>query len=415
MFWYSFFNVFSIKTSKKLILLMMKFDEEEKKVVPTATPVQGLEPQKLDHKINRYFFLAIIIVFGFLLYCSLSQFFTAFLGAVVFYVLSKKKMDKLLKKGWKKSAAAALVLVISFIIIMVPIVIAGFLLYNKGKYYLANPNLLVASLQKVRTQIEHNYHISIISDQKIAELQSSVAGAISGLLNEGLTVFGNITMLYFFLYFMLISINRMEAAIVFFLPFKRSKIELFGKELVAQTFSNSIGVPAIAVAQGLIGLAGYLIAGVPEASFWAIITAFSSILPVIGTAIVWVPLAVYLFVINHTWQGGFLIVWGLLVLGITDNVVRFMLAKKMADVHPIITVLGVIMGIKYFGLIGLIFGPVLISYFLILLKIYYVEYQSGMPVIKKKKNVPVRFNLPFLGKPVKKQKIPPYASDRSDR
>jgi predicted PurR-regulated permease PerM len=212
-------------------------------------------------------------------------------------------------------------------------------------------------------------------------------------------------MLYFFLYFMLITINRMEAAIVFFLPFKRSKIELFGKELVAQTFSNAIGVPAIAVAQGTIGLIGFTIAGVPEAGFWAIITAFSSIIPVIGTGIIWIPVAIYLFVINHTWQGTFMVFWGILVLGIADNVVRFVLAKKMADVHPIITVLGVIMGINYFGLIGLIFGPVLISYFIILLKIYYLEYQVGVPVIKKKRNIPVRFNLPFLGNQVKRKKV----------
>lgn len=394
---------------------MIKFDEEEKKVVGTSAPVKGLEPQKLDHKINRYFFLAIIIIFALLLYASLSQFFTAFLGAVVFYVLSRKRMDKLIKRGWKKPAAAVFVMFISLIIIIVPIAIAGILLYNKGKYYLANPDLLVASLQKVRAQIEQNYGFSVISEQKIADLKIYATSAISGLLNESLSFFGNITMLYFFLYFMLITINRMEAAIVFFLPFKRNKIELFGRELVAQTFSNAIGVPAIAVAQGTIGLIGYSIAGVPEAGFWAVITAFSSIIPVIGTAIVWVPIAAYLFVIHHTWQGGFMVAWGLLVLGVTDNVVRFMMARKMADVHPVITVLGVIMGVKYFGITGLIFGPVLISYFLILLKIYYLEYQVGMPVIKKRRNMPVRFNLPFLGSATKKKKDPHHATDRGNR
>jgi predicted PurR-regulated permease PerM len=141
-------------------------------------------------------------------------------------------------------------------------------------------------------------------------------------------------------------------------------------------------------------------------------TAFASVIPIVGTAVIWLPVTAYLFVINHTWQGVFMLVWGAIVLGLTDNVVRFMLAKKMADVHPIITVLGVIMGLKYFGLAGLVFGPVLISYFLILLKIYYLEYQSGVPVVKKKKVVPVRFNLPFLGGPGKKKKIP-YASNRS--
>jgi predicted PurR-regulated permease PerM len=112
---------------------------------------------------------------------------------------------------------------------------------------------------------------------------------------------------------MLININRLEASIVFFLPFKREKIELFGKELVALTFSNSVGVPAIAVAQGVIGYIGYSITGVPEAGFWAVVTGFASIVPLIGAALVWVPAAIYLFVVHHTWQGTFLVVWGLIV------------------------------------------------------------------------------------------------------
>jgi predicted PurR-regulated permease PerM len=61
-------------------------------------------------------------------------------------------------------------------------------------------------------------------------------------------------------------------------------------------------------------------------------------------------------------------------------VIRFVLAKKMADVHPVVTILGVIMGLQYFGITGLIFGPLIISYFILLLKMYYMEYQ------KKQKN-----------------------------
>lgn len=372
-----------------------------------------METNPFDRKLNRYFFLTIIIIFGILLYYSLAQFFTAFLGSVIFYILSKRLMERLIKRhGWKKTSAAVMVIFITFIIIMIPIGVMGMLLYNKGKYYVAHPDMLVLSLKKLQFKLEKNYDIQVFSDENIAKIKEYATGMISSLLNEGLNFFGTITMLYFFLYFMLVNINRMEAAIVFFLPFKRDKIELFGRELVSLTFSNSVGVPAIAVAQGLIGYFGYLIAGLPEAGFWAIITAFSSVIPIIGTGLVWAPASIYLFFIGHTWQGGFMLAWGLVVLGLTDNVVRFVLAKRMADVHPIITVLGVIMGLKYFGIVGLIFGPVLISYFIILLKLYYIEYQSGLPVVNKKKNVPVRFNLPFLGNQLKWKK-PPYASDRN--
>ncbi|TDH23010.1 AI-2E family transporter [Segetibacter sp. 3557_3] len=372
-----------------------------------------MEEKPLDQKINRYIFLSIIIIFGLLLYYSLSQFFTAFLGAVIFYILSRRLMDRLVKKrGWKRTAAAVYVMFISVIIIMVPIFIISYLLYMKGKYYLANPDLMVQSLHSLQDRIQHQFNIAVLTEENIAGIKAKATGAISSLLNEGLNFFGTITMLYFFLYFMLININRMEAAIVFYLPFKREKIELFGKELVNLTFSNSVGVPAIAVAQGLCGYIGYLIAGVPEAGFWAVITAFSSIVPLIGTALVWLPVSVYLFTMGHSWQGSFLLVWGLIVLGLTDNVVRFVLAKKMADVHPIITVLGVIMGIKYFGISGLVFGPVLISYFIILLKLYYLEFQSGKPAVQRKRTIPVRFNLPFLGQPTKRKKVY-HESDRS--
>lgn len=369
-----------------------------------------------DHKINRYFFLAIIIIFGLFLYYGLAQFFTAFLGAVIIYILSKPLMEKLIKKHrWKKVRAAVVVIIISIIIIMVPISIASLLLYNKGKYYLANPELLVQSLKRTQISLQNNYNIHLLSDERIGEIKAYATHFISSILNESLNFFGTITMLYFFLYFMLLNINRMEAAIVFFLPFKRDKIEIFGKELVNLTYANSVGVPAIAVAQGIIGYIGYAIVGLPEPGFWAVMTGFASIVPLIGTALIWAPVSAYLFIIHHTWQGTFIIIWGLTILGITDNVVRFMLAKKIADVHPIITVLGVIMGLKYFGVTGLIFGPVLISYFLILLRLYYLEFQVTLPIIKKKKNTPVRFNLPFLGHQTKRKKPLANESDRSNQ
>jgi len=68
----------------------------------------------------------------------------------------------------------------------------------------------------------------------------------------------------------------------------------------------------------------------------------------------------------------------------------------MADVHPLVTLLGVIMGLQYFGITGLIFGPLIISYFLILLKIYYREFQYTPTVIKKKKVAKMQFKLPFI-------------------
>ena len=90
---------------------------------------------------------------------------------------------------------------------------------------------------------------------------------------------------------------------------------------------------------------------------------------------------------HQTGYGIFLLSWGVIVIGLSDNLIRFLLAKKMADVHPVVTVLGIIMGLRYFGITGLIFGPLLISYFIILLQIYYSEYQKPANDKRKKRNI----------------------------
>lgn len=171
----------------------------------------------------------------------------------------------------------------------------------------------------------------------------------------------------------------MEAAILLYLPFKRSQMKVFVEELRMQTFTNSVVVPLIIVIHGILLLIAYLISGVQDAIFWSVISGFASIIPLVGTSILWMPMALYLLSQGHVWQGIFLIAWGMIIIGLSDNVIRFALAKKMANVHPVVTVLGVIIGLRFFGITGLIFGPLIISYFLILIKIYYVEYLQHKP------------------------------------
>lgn len=358
------------------------------------------------YKVNRYIFLAIIILFAVLLLFSMKEFFTSFLGAVMFYVLSKKPMEWLIKrKNWKKTNASILIIIISFFIILLPLLLVGTMLYNEAMLVASNPDTIIKPLRDFDQTIYQRFHVSLLSGDSMQKIQRFATDTVSMLLDTGLNFFSSIIMMYFFLYFLLMNINRLEASIVFYLPFKRSIIEIFGNELVAQTFSNAVGVPLIAVAQGLLSFLAYYVTGMHQAGFWAVITGFASIIPLVGTGLIWIPASVYFFATGHTWEGFFIFGWGLIIIGISDNVIRFLLAKKMADVHPVVTVLGVIIGLKYFGITGLIFGPLIISYFMILLKIYYVEYQK--PAIERRKIrtiLPSYFNLPFLGQTTVKKK-----------
>ena len=147
--------------------------------------------------------------------------------------------------------------------------------------------------------------------------------------------------------------------------------------------SNAIGIPLIAFAQGLIGLIGYLIIGVKEPFFWFGVTCIAAMLPVIGAALAYIPLAIIFFANNQTGQGIAMLVFGFGIIGTIDNVLRFTLLKKIGNVHPLTTVFGVIIGLSLFGFIGLIFGPLLISLFMLLLKIYSSEFITKQRDINK--------------------------------
>jgi len=352
-----------------------------------------------EHKINRYIFLGVILIFAGFLFYTLQQFFTAFLAAVLFYVLSKPSVEFLVKrKNWSKTSAAVLVIVMSFFIILLPFSLLAGMLYNKAILIANHTDDFLAPLKALDKQLQADYHFQLLSDKNLNGLESYFTNFISTLLNQGLNLLSSIGMMYFILFFMITNLNRMEAAIVFYLPFRRDKIMLFANELHAQTVSNAVGVPLIAVIQGSLAWGYYLWVDLSQPGFWAVLTGISSIIPIVGAGLIWVPISIYLMANVGIGAGIGLIAWGALVLGIMDNVVRFVLAKKMADVHPLVTLLGVIMGLKYFGITGLIFGPLLISYFLILLKIYYQEFQHTPTTITKKRVFKTSFKLPFLNR-----------------
>ena len=99
-------------------------------------------------------------------------------------------------------------------------------------------------------------------------------------------------------------------------------------------------------------------------------------LPIVGAALAYVPLAIIFFVGGETWRGVAMLLFGFGIIGTVDNIFRFWLQKKIGDVHPLITVFGVILGLKLFGFVGLIFGPLLISVFILLIRIYRLEFSG---------------------------------------
>lgn len=327
-----------------------------------------------EHLINKYLTALFILILGAFLFYGLNEFFSAFLGAIVFYILFRKFMAYLaFKKGFNKALSAVIIILISFIIVVLPIGILVIMIMKKVTAVMDNPDAIKNYVDMISTKIEAlpgNFSIGNIGDKAATYATSHAAD----WLNSSFSVGASLIMMYFLLYFLLMNVKKLEATLMQYLPFNDDKILLFGKELVDQTYGNAIGVPAVAAAQGFAAYGAYLIAGIPDAGIYAILTGFASIIPLVGTAIIWIPIAIILFANDQIWQGVFVTAFCVIVMTNLDNIVRMVVSKKIGDVHPITTVLGVIFGLKFFGLPGLVFGPLLISYLILLIKIYHTEY-----------------------------------------
>ena len=322
-------------------------------------------------------FFVLLVLLAYILFSQILIFIPSFLGAITFYVLLRKWNNTLVnKRKMKKGKAATLLILLSVLVVVGPLYFFGNMVGAKIISIIHRSNELVAAVNKFSYNLQEKYGIQILSKENVDKAGGLVATAIPNILGATFNTLTVLMMLYFILFFMLAQSKEMELWLVRNLPLRDENVISLGTELHKLIINNAIGVPLIALLQGIVALIGYLIFGVPDPWFWFAITAFGAMLPVVGAAVGYVPLSIVLLLQGPTWKGFVILAYGLLIIGITDNVARFALQKKLGDVHPLITVLGVILGINLFGFIGIIFGPILISLFVLLVQIYVNEFGS---------------------------------------
>jgi len=327
-------------------------------------------------KVRQIAFMAIIVGIGWVLFREMQVFIPAFLGALTLYVIMDKYQRLLVKRKWKPALAAGVLMLLSFLIILIPIMLLINLLTSKVSFAVQHSGEVLDAIKVFLKKIETQIGTNIISENNLSQMGSQVAEMIPSVLGTTFNILTTLVIMYFMLYFMLVNRGKMEAFTYDMLPIESEDIEMVGKEVRNMVLSNAIVIPLIAIAQGVVGLIGYLIIGVKEPILWFTITCITAMLPVVGAAVAYVPLAIIFFAQGEPLKGLFMVIYGFGVIGTVDNLFRFGLAKKIGDIHPLITIFGVIIGIDLFGFIGLIFGPLLISLFLLLVKIYLKEFHN---------------------------------------
>lgn len=319
--------------------------------------------------------LSIIILLGLFLAWSLSGFITSLLSAIIIYVLAKPLLRYLLVRlRWKKSLSVITVMVLSFLILLGPVWTLYSLLASKINYAVTHSDELLQGLKEMDTFIAARTGISVLSEDVLLKIKELATTIIPQILGATADMFATMGIMYFILYYMLMNLGKAEKAIGELLPMQDEKAMRFAAELESAVYSNVLGAPVLAILQGFTAGFAYWMFGLEEPWFWGAISGFMSFVPIVGTAMVWLPAGIYQLVNGENWQGIGILVFGAVVITNIDNVFRFTLQKKFADVHPLVTVLGVIVGLKWFGITGIVFGPLLISYFLLMIRMYREDY-----------------------------------------
>jgi predicted PurR-regulated permease PerM len=330
-----------------------------------------------NNRLKQIAYLALLVGLGWIVFSELSVYIPSLLGAITFYVMMRNTMNKLVyKRKWKRGGAGIVLILLSFLIVLVPIWVLITMLGSKLTYAINHSQQVLATLNNFVTHVEVRYKIELLSEQNFQQAGAYIANSLPRILGATFDTILAIVLMYFVLYFMLIRSKEMEEFLYDYIPLKDENINWIAKDLNKLVYNNALAVPLIALFQGIVGVVGYLIFGIPDPWFWFVITAITSMLPFVGAAAAYVPLSIYMYSVGPAWKGTAVLLWGFIIIGLVDNVFRIIIQKKWGDVHPLITAFGVLIGINLFGFVGLIFGPIIIAMFLLLVKIYINEFAT---------------------------------------
>lgn len=316
----------------------------------------------------------LLVVLGIMIAVAVTPFAAGLLGALVLYVAVAPGYRRL--SGRVPRRAAALIIVVATAgLILLPIVwlvviaieqAPAALHQLQGSTGLARlAALRVGDLDIGARVVEAGGQlVSWVSTQAFRAL----GGAVRGTLNVVVALFG--------LYFLLLSGAAAWRSVAAYLPFSATGTAMLVERFRRVTEATLLGTALTAVLQGAVVALGFAVTGLPDAWFWGIVTAVVSVLPVLGSALVWLPGALALAIQGRYGAALTLGAIGAVVASNIDNVMRPLVNRRVSNLHPMTTLVGAFAGVGVLGLPGILLGPLAITYFFELVRLYGEEYGS---------------------------------------
>ena len=357
---------------------------------PPCPPCPAPEVQEgLHTRFARLFFGVITLLVLYFSYLIIKPYLLDIFMALVLFFTAKPLYHALtrLLRGYK-ALASALTCLILLLVILIPLFSLMGIIATQALDFSSQVTKGIQSgdlWRQVAARIDalklYLVHLNLPvppGDINLAQIvQTAVTRASAfvytnaiGLIKGFTVFFFDLLLTLFIAFFMFLQGDDFIQAIKQLSPLDPVHNDEILRETETTIKATLWGTVIVAVAQGTLGGVGFLIFGLPQPAFWGTVMIPASVIPVVGSTIIWGPAAVYLLFTGHITAGVGLIIWGGVVVSVIDNVLKPILMKGSSETPSIFILFSILGGLTYFGMIGFILGPLILSFLLSLLRIY---------------------------------------------
>lgn len=328
-------------------------------------------------KLQVYFFLILFLMVGVMVFMIFKPFIPILAVAAIFAVLFQPLYKRILNqfKGHEAIASIAVIILIA-IFIITPLSLMSVQLFEESQnLYLSivtgNTDYLSTVTSAIENPIQRilpNFTLDINNyiDYGFSWVVNNIGSFVSGTAK---TLF-SIVLVTIAFFFFLKDGSKFKKSIMKLSPLDQKYNEEISEKLETSIRSVVKGTLFVALIQGTLTGIGFLIFGIPNATLWGTITIITALIPGVGTSLVTVPGVIYLIITGQTMQAVGLLIWAALMVGTIDNFLAPYLYGRGIKIHPLVVLFSVLGGLVFFGPMGFIFGPIAVSLFFALLRIY---------------------------------------------
>lgn len=351
-------------------------DKSKKKIkIKTKVCIQNPPSERqISKRVIAIIIASVLFILSFLI---IKPYISALLlGMILAFIFFKpyKKLNRLIKRP---SVTSGIICFVVLLILAVSLYfIAQITIKEAFNLYVSIQRLdIFETIKAVLIRIfpespELTTQITASLQQALVSVTNSFMNQVGKILTDVPQLFIQFFITFFVMFYFLKEGDHLLKFVHEILPFSREVNERFIKRSKQVAFATIYGQIIIGMIQGVVAGIGFYIFNAPSPLFFTILAILLSVLPFVGSWLVWFPVALAMIAAGNIMNGILLMVFGLMVVGIIDDIIRPLIIGRKAKINPLIVLIGMLGGLVLIGPIGLIVGPIILEYLLIFIELY---------------------------------------------